>query len=81
MIGPVDSTGNRVDIFLPTTGSYARQIATAHERGVKTLSREQGVVKWFNASKGCRFHPTPVRRRRALCSLLCHPDGWIQNTE
>jgi cold shock protein len=25
------------------------------ERGVGTLAREQGVVKWFNASKGFGF--------------------------
>ena len=42
--------------FCSTTGwRYARQIATAHERGVKKLSKEQGVVKWFNASKGYGF--------------------------
>jgi CspA family cold shock protein len=41
--------------FSTTERRYARQIATAHERGVKKLSREQGVVKWFNASKGYGF--------------------------
>jgi CspA family cold shock protein len=38
-----------------TDWRYARQIAIAHGRGVKKVSREQGVVKWFNASKGYGF--------------------------
>jgi CspA family cold shock protein len=37
----------------------AQATAGAHReftgRGVKTLAREQGVVKWFNASKGFGF--------------------------
>ena len=41
--------------FSSTGWRYARQIANAHERGVKKVSREQGVVKWFNASKGYGF--------------------------
>ena len=41
--------------FSTTDWRYARQIATAHERGVTKLSREQGVVKWFNAAKGFGF--------------------------
>jgi CspA family cold shock protein len=38
-----------------TDWRYARQIATAQGRGVTKLSREQGTVKWFNASKGYGF--------------------------
>jgi len=46
----------RCDGVCSTPGwRYARQIAIARERGVKKLSREQGVVKWFNASKGYGF--------------------------
>jgi len=41
--------------FATTDWCYARQTATAHERGVTKLSREQGTVKWFNASKGYGF--------------------------
>ena len=43
------------DNSLITDWRYARQTATAHERGATKLSREQGVVKWFNASKGYGF--------------------------
>jgi CspA family cold shock protein len=42
-------------LYSATGWRYARQIAIAHERGVKKVSREQGVVKWFNASKGYGF--------------------------
>jgi CspA family cold shock protein len=45
----------RADIYLITDWRYARQTATAQERGATKLSREQGVVKWFNASKGYGF--------------------------
>ena len=42
-------------LFSSTDWRYARQIANAHDRGVKKVSKEQGVVKWFNASKGYGF--------------------------
>jgi len=62
-VGPVIQLGVRrpvaVDVelraFLSPDCRYARQIANAHERGVTKVSREQGVVKWFNASKGYGF--------------------------
>jgi cold shock protein len=45
----------RAGLFSVTDWRYTRQIATAQEMRSKTLSREQGVVKWFNASKGYGF--------------------------
>jgi CspA family cold shock protein len=47
-------TGNGGQIST-TDWRYARQTATAQDRGATKLSREQGVVKWFNASKGYGF--------------------------
>ncbi len=38
---------------LPTGVTSTRR--NFHERGVEKLAREQGVVKWFNASKGYGF--------------------------
>jgi CspA family cold shock protein len=53
---PVRCIGARCDGFCSATDwRYTRQIATAQERGVKKLSKEQGVVKWFNSSKGYGF--------------------------
>jgi CspA family cold shock protein len=37
-----------------TDWRYTRQLRRSR-RGVKKLSREQGVVKWFNAAKGYGF--------------------------
>jgi CspA family cold shock protein len=42
-------------LFSVTDWRYTRQIATAQAKRSKPLSREQGVVKWFNASKGYGF--------------------------
>ena len=46
---------DNADILNVTDWRYAQQKATAQERGATKLSREQGVVKWFNASKGYGF--------------------------
>jgi CspA family cold shock protein len=42
-------------VFPATDWRYTPQMANVTERGVVTLSREQGVVKWFNAAKGYGF--------------------------
>jgi cold shock protein len=50
-----ESAPANADTLSITDWRYARQTATAQERGATKLSREQGVVKWFNASKGYGF--------------------------
>src|ERR1700674_1514908 len=50
----VSVTGNGGHLST-THWCYARQTATAQDREGTKLSREQGVVKWFNASKGYGF--------------------------
>jgi cold shock protein len=45
----------RRGLYSATDWCYSRQTATAQDRGANKLSREQGVVKWFNASKGYGF--------------------------
>src|SRR5207253_7589747 len=47
--------GSSRRVFCGTDWRYTRQIAIFLETGVTKLSREQGVVKWFNASKGYGF--------------------------
>ena len=41
--------------FCATDWRYNPANGERSERGVKKLSREQGVVKWFNAAKGYGF--------------------------
>jgi CspA family cold shock protein len=53
-VKPGTVTGNGGHLST-TDWRYARQTATAQDRGATKLSREQGVVKWFNASKGYGF--------------------------
>ena len=43
------------DLVVLPTGVTSRQVATLQVEGSRELAREQGVVKWFNASKGYGF--------------------------